>query len=119
MTERREIDAAYYQGLHEMHGADPEVAADLGIPTSPEEFEQHMRSGQEVARALSAAQTLAEGDTPDAGPYIPLGTSGSDASRIIANAANTYEAVTPERRVANAAGKAAAKSHILPLPDRP
>lgn len=52
MTTKHELDAAYYQGLHEMDGIDPEVAEDLGIPMSPESYESHVASAHEVRDAL-------------------------------------------------------------------
>ncbi len=52
MTHQHEIDAAYFQGLRE--GFDPETAADLGIPTSLEEVEQHIESAKEVAVLIGA-----------------------------------------------------------------
>ena len=53
MTSKYELEAAYYQGLREMGGVDPEVAEDLGIPMSPESYESHVASSHEVQAALA------------------------------------------------------------------
>ena len=62
MPKQYEIDAAYYQGLHEV--SDPEMAAEIGIPTSPEEVERHIESAQKVAE-LSGAVTVKQTVEPD------------------------------------------------------
>jgi hypothetical protein len=62
MPKQYEIDAAYYQGLHV--ASDPEMGAELGIPTSPEEVERQIESAQKVAE-LSGAVTVKQTVEPD------------------------------------------------------
>jgi hypothetical protein len=48
MTKLHELEAAYYHGLREMNGMDPEVARDLGFVTNPEEFEATLESHKHI-----------------------------------------------------------------------
>jgi hypothetical protein len=56
MTQRYELEAAYYKGLREMNGMDPEVAQDLGFVTSPEEFEATLQSHTQISPRTAARE---------------------------------------------------------------
>ena len=53
-AERHELEAAYYKGLQEMNGMDPEVARDLGFVTNPDEFEATLASHENTSPAADA-----------------------------------------------------------------
>lgn len=56
--QKRDAVEAYFTGLRT--GGDPEVLADLGIPTSPEKFYSNTESGHEVYRRLQIQKGMGE-----------------------------------------------------------
>lgn len=56
MNPKRAAAEAYFAGLRT--DGDPEVLADLGIPTTPEEFYSDTESGREVGRRLRAQKGM-------------------------------------------------------------
>lgn len=70
--EKSNIPAAYFKGLREANGADPDVMEDLGIPMSPESAERHYNSGKEVGRIIaeSTLQIVQKTEDPERERWI-------------------------------------------------
>lgn len=63
MSKQHEIEAAYFQGLREANGADPEIMEDLGIPMSPETMDLQLKSARHIAHIIGESGALPKRDT--------------------------------------------------------
>jgi hypothetical protein len=87
---QHDLEAAYYHGLRTMGDMDPEVAEDLGIPTTPDSFDRHIANGTQGAQTAREAARAA-----DHAYYTEqFGLTGS-------------EPLSSEQRAINATGRAA------------
>jgi hypothetical protein len=65
MTKRYELEAAYFQGLREMNGMDPDVARDLGFVTNPDEFEATLDSHKQINPRVVAREASHQTNVKD------------------------------------------------------
>lgn len=110
MPKQYEIDAAYYQGLRE--GFDPEVAEDLGIPTTPESVTVHTASAQKVAE-LTGSLVIEETTQIDNGRQEWI-----DSMHLTRpSASGPLLRATPEQRSSTSAAVMRQKEFIVPMRD--
>lgn len=81
-----DLETAYYTGLGNIQGGDPEVLEDLGIPVEGETFRSHIASGAEVAELTPQSKELSPADIARAEDHerdrIALGLSQGDADPV-------------------------------------